>query len=104
MALPLGWAAWSALRNRFVIVNESGQAIRWLTVVVCGKSYRFVDIETNGQVSAQFGTPRDESLFKVNGQFADSVEFNDFCGYVVWEDYGQQFRLTIKPDGELNLS
>ena len=74
-ALPAGGAVWLAARNRFVVANDAGQPIRWLTVGVCGEAFRFADIPPGVEVSAAFGTPRDESGFEVRGQLADGTEF-----------------------------
>ncbi len=103
-ALPIGGAVWFAARNRFVVANDTGQPIRWLTVGVCGESFRFADIPPGGSASAAFGTPCDESEFEVRGRLTDGEEFADSCGYVVWEDYGRQFRFTIASGGEVSCT
>lgn len=103
-ALPVGWAAWSASRNRVLVANDTGQTIRWLTIKVCGESFRFADILPGGSVSAAFGTPRDESEFVVRGEFDDGMGFADSCGYVVWEDYGRRFRLVVRPGGAMSCT
>src|SRR5262249_26737107 len=75
-------------RNRVVVVNESGQTVRSLTVKVCGKTIRFGDIPPGGTASASFGAPEHESSFEVRGQLDDWKIFNEQGGYVVWADYG----------------
>lgn len=86
-------------RNRLDVANESGQVIRHLTITVCDKTVRFKDIPPGNSVSATFGTPRDQSIFEVGGQLQDGTKFIDYCGYVVWEDYGKRFHLIIRPAG-----
>lgn len=88
------------LRNQFVVANAAGRPIRWMTIEVCDEQFRFENIPPGGVVpGGRFGTPTDESVFEVRGEFADGTPFHEYCGYVVWEDYGRRFRLTVPPDG-----
>lgn len=102
-ALPLGAGVWFASRNHFVITNHSGQAIRGLTVAVTDASFQFMNISIGESVAASFGSPFDESVFTIRGQFDDGSEFADSWGYVVWEDRGRHFRMVIEPGGVVRM-
>jgi hypothetical protein len=90
---------WCASRNSVTVTNESGQTVRDLSVVICDRTFRLDDLEPGASASASFGTPRDESSFRVRGTLADGTVIDDTSGYVVWEDYGKQFHVVIRPDG-----
>lgn len=102
LAVPVVPAVWYASRNRVVVANESGQLVRSLTVEVCGQTIPFGDLTPGQVVSSRFGTPANESTFTVNGCLGDGTVIHDDCGYVVWEEYGERFHLTIRPGGEID--
>jgi hypothetical protein len=101
VAIPF---AWWVTGNNLIVTNESGQTIRALSVEVCERTIRFGDLESGATVTGSFGTPRDESSFRLRGMLADGTVLDETCGYVVWEDYGQQFRLVIGPGGAAQCS
>src|SRR3954451_12508877 len=97
--LLLASAVWWASRNGVTVTNESGQPVRDLSVGVCDRTIRLGDLAPGTSAAATFGTPRDEADFRVRGVLANGTVIDETCGYVVWEDYGSQFRLVIRPDG-----
>lgn len=98
-ALPVALGLWRVGRNRFTILNDSGQRIVTLTVTVCGRNFMFADIPSGERRTARFGTPSDEDTFHVTGTLGDGTVIADYCGYVAWEDHGRHFRLVVRPDG-----
>ena len=86
-------------RNRFVVVNHSGKALRTLTIEISGQTYNFEKIESCGETKAFFRISGNEGSFLVRGELDDGSQIGDDCGYVVWEDFGKTFTITIAPDG-----
>jgi hypothetical protein len=92
--LLVAWGVWSFTPATFAIKNESGQAIRSLTVEVAGKTVRYFDIPPGGEVRGSFHFTQEASLH-VTGEFADRTRFGESCGYVVWEEFAPHVNVAV---------
>jgi hypothetical protein len=97
-------AVWWASRNGVTVTNGSEQMVHDLSVEVCDRTIRLGDLAPGASASASFGTPRPEDVLRVRCTLADGTVIDEYGAYVVWTDYGQQFRLVIRPDGMVNPS
>jgi len=86
-------------RNQFVVVNKSGKVLRTLTIEISGQSYNFENIKPGGETRAFFRISGNEGSFLVRGELDDGSPIDDACGYVVWEEIGKMFTITIAADG-----
>jgi hypothetical protein len=92
---------WWIPKNRFDVINESGQTIHALTVRVSERTIKFGDVYSGESKSWFFYTPRGETYFEVRGQLEDGTQINDDVGYVVWEDYFLDRVILILPEGKV---
>ncbi len=103
VAISLFVSFWWVPKNRFEVINESGQTIHDLTITGSGRTYNFGDVGPGELRSAFFYTPQDgESYFEVRGNLNDGVKINDDVEYVVWEEFFLHVTFVIRPDGQVN--
>jgi hypothetical protein len=100
-ALVILTVLWFVPKNRFVVVNESGQPIHDLTITVSERTYHFGTVEPGESRSAFYYTPESESYFDVRGELKDGKAIDDSVDYIVWEDYFKHVVLRIRPDGQV---
>ena len=60
-------------KNRFEVINESGQTIHDLTITVSERSYNFGDVGSGELKSSFFYIPHSESYFEVQGCLEDGT-------------------------------
>src|SRR5437773_1697628 len=96
------WVVWPR-PNRLVVSNESGQAIRLLTVTVGGETTRFEDLPAGAQVSARFRIASDDH-YVVRGLLADGTVIADDCGYVSNGMDGVLATFVIRPGGKVDFN
>ena len=102
LTLTVGGVARSRIRNHLVIVNQSGQTIRFVTVEVGGVSNRFEDLPAGTSASAPFVIRGDDS-FRVRGQLENGTLVAARAGYVTNGMYGENARFIIGPGGTLEF-
>ena len=93
----------SPVRHRFTVTNESGQAVQDLEVRVGPDTFQYESIPPSGAESASFRFDN-EATFLLRGRLADGTEFEDFAGYVVWEDLLVRSDIVIRPGGKVVYS
>jgi hypothetical protein len=86
-------------KNRFEVVNETGQTIRGLTVKVSDRTIRFGDLKPGSSVSAFFYTPDDETYFEIQCVTDAGTPIREAVEYFAWEEYFEYQVLVIRPDG-----
>src|SRR5690349_13092032 len=101
LALVAGaWAAWWRVQNRFVVRNETGQKIMFLTVTINGETARIENIPASASRSGRFSIGTDDH-FVIRGRLADESEIAAEYGYVTNGMYGERAEFVIRPGGEL---
>jgi hypothetical protein len=102
LTLAVVGAVRSRVQNHVVIVNDSGQSIRIMTVQVGGATIRFEDLSAGASASAPFVIRGDDS-FQVRGRLEDGTSVTGGHGYVTNGMYGEDARFVIRPGGELEF-
>src|SRR5579872_4110495 len=101
VAIALLVVFWWVPKNRFEVINESGQTIHALTITVSERTYNFGDVGPGESQSAFFFTPHHESYFEVRGNLKDGTKINEDVAYVVWEEYFLRVVIAIRHDGQI---
>ena len=94
------WFVRAQLANQLTVVNESGQAIEWITIRVGRWPVRLEDIPPGESISARFDIKSDDS-FAVEGQLADGTLIGGGFGYVTHGMYGERASFVVQRDGEI---
>ncbi len=102
LALLMGLVA-NSLPNRFVVENQTGQRINSLEVRVCGKTYRFSNIDPGAKVRSRF-TIRGDDHFAIVAHLGDGTTCESDEGYVTGGMYGHRHSITIKPRGAFDYA
>jgi hypothetical protein len=106
VVLIIGAAAFAVAReylaNRLTVVNESGQAIKQLSITVGKRPLSFEHLPAGGTAAGQFWIESDDG-FQVDGQLADATPIRDNVGYVTHGMCRERAEFTVKPGGKVVL-
>jgi len=91
------------MQNWLEVKNESGKAIRILTIEVTHEVIRFGDISDGSTVFGRFQIGSDDH-FAVRGELADGTRISANCGYVTNGMSGEQATFVIRPGGKVEFS
>ena len=92
-----------AMRNRIVVENRSGVAVKVITITVGPTAISLGELPPGRTVQATYSIPGDAHS-TVTGRLADGTPLGGNFGYVTGGMYGETARFSIEPGGKIEFS